>query len=274
MFGLLMSLSLPYILWQTYLNWRTRFKRIFWGLLLLSCIIFLLESLSRASMLFAAFILVGFIHGLKLNKKIYMFSISLMVFIAILLFNPAVIDKTIARYVYKTDTTVSLLNSREKPWERSYEGAAQGGWFGLGYGVSYDDNSDFDFEYGLTSAGYGREKGNSQLALLEETGIVGFILFALLIASTLAKLIKLFIRTRGSENRVLIGIIMGTFIGLISQSIFEAWWTSPMTQESIFFWTLIGIARGIEIVLSRKRIRHEKIEMETQNKQAVASTAY
>ena len=49
--------------------------------------------------------------------------------------------------------------------------------------------------FGLTAIGYGREKANSQLAVLEETGFVGGILYVILIASIGRELFYAYRRT-------------------------------------------------------------------------------
>lgn len=72
-------------------------------------------------------------------------------------------------------------------WEPSYKAALNGGLTGLGYGISDPDillpgtGSHYDGER------YVREKGNSVLALIEEVGFTGLILFLLPLMYVLKK---------------------------------------------------------------------------------------
>ena len=125
-----------------------------------------------------------------------------------------------------------------------------GGWLGFGYGAS-EGKTEFSLTSTLISNHYGREKGNSQLAILEETGIIGFILYLIVVLLLTLKLFILFVRSKDPEIRALIGLLAGAFFGMILHSSFEAWWNSPGSPESIYFWTLVGIIKGLEILNSK-----------------------
>lgn len=135
-----------------------------------------------------------------------------------------------------------ILFSRRDPWEESYNGALQGGWFGLGYGASYGDTG---FSGGLTAVGYGREKCNSQLAVIEETGIVGGVFYVILIFTIFAELLRGVKRAVEPEARMEIALITGLASGLLLQSMFEAWWTSPGSVESALFWSTVGVGSAL-----------------------------
>ena len=83
-----------------------------------------------------------------------------------------------------TEQGTSIIYSRQSAWDVSWNMAKQGGWFGAGYGVSVDRGS---FRGGLTAVGYGREKGNTQLAIMEETGIVGLAIHVLIVFSVVGR---------------------------------------------------------------------------------------
>ena len=265
MFGTLLAMSLPFLLWNGYKNWTKTTHRIKWIVLIGSCLMFLVLSLSRSAIMAAALTSLGFLINLNLNKKIYFLSLSIIFVFIVFAINPSLVTNTLTKYLYKAGLptqTQSLFFTRKTSWESSYDGAVQGGWFGLGYGISNGKDNDFSLSSRLTSQGYGREKGNSQLAIVEETGLVGFMIYTLLIFTIAIKLAKLHINAHTREDKILIGIVSGIFMGLLAQSCFEAWWTSPGSPESVYFWTLVGVIRGLEIVMRKREIRQNIYHLE------------
>jgi len=150
---------------------------------------------------------------------------------------PNLSDSTIQRNIYKDADEGSVFYTRESPWEDSYEAAVAGGMLGLGYGVTY---GDYDFEPGLTATNYGREKGNAQLAIVEETGIVGLILYAAMIGLLFWELVTGFLAARSEDFKIMLGLVMGTLFGLTVHSFFEAWWVAPGSVEFGLFWAIAG----------------------------------
>ena len=108
---------------------------------------------------------------------------------------------------------------------------------------------------GFTAYGYGREKGNSQLAVMEELGLIGLGLYVALLATLLSYLAHTFQRIRMRDEKVAFGIVTGAIIGMIVSSVFEAWWVAPGSPEAPFFWGLIGIALGLgRVALQRQNV--------------------
>lgn len=255
LFGMLVTMSIPYVLWKTYINKYNKKKYFIWMFLLLSSLYFLMLSMSRASMIAVILTFIGFTISLKMTKKTLLLITSLFLGLSIIALNPSAVDNIITvskLYLYKSSSQGDFLYSRRQVWDQSLTGASEGGWIGLGYGVSWG-KEEFNWDHRLTSTAYGREKGNSQLAILEETGIIGFILYLFIISIIFFKLINLHLRVVNPEHKVLIGIIAGLFLGLIVQSGFEGWWDSPGSPEFFYTWILIGVVRGLEI-LSRHNL--------------------
>jgi O-antigen ligase len=119
-----------------------------------------------------------------------------------------------------------------------------GGWAGVGYGISAGWETG-DFQAGVTSVGYGREKGNSQLAIVEETGLVGLGLSLLVVVVVFRKLARGYRAAPSRDAKVLIGLVMGTLAGLLVQSVFEAWWDAPGSPEFVLFWVMTGVGLGV-----------------------------
>jgi hypothetical protein len=92
---------------------------------------------------------------------------------------------------------------------------------GAGQSDHRKDTSGFDF--GLTAFGYGREKGNTQLAIMEELGLIGLWLYGLLLASLFGHLARTFKRFQTRDDKVAFGIVTGAILGMTVNSVFEAW---------------------------------------------------
>jgi O-antigen ligase len=86
--------------------------------------------------------------------------------------------------------TQSITETRLPLWNASYQAALEGGIFGLGYGVSHPEIQSGGMGDHNENGRFVREKGNSILAMIEEVGIVGLILFVLPIFLTLFYLIQ------------------------------------------------------------------------------------
>ncbi|HLB43355.1 MAG TPA: O-antigen ligase family protein [Gammaproteobacteria bacterium] len=255
MLGFYMAASLPFFIWKTYLE-KVNTKKYFIRLLLvLACVYFLMASMSRGAIAATLATLMGFMFSLNLNKKVLLLSFLIFILTNLFVFYPDKIIDTVGRYIFKNAYSIKysheLFASRKLAWQQSYDAAVEGGWLGLGYGASVGD-TNFNFDYGLSSRHYGREKGNSQLAIVEETGMVGLILYSGLLIILIFKLYKLYTKVNNPSQRVLVGILFGTLIGMIIQSIFEGWWDAPAGPETIYFWLLVGIISGLEIAIGKR----------------------
>jgi O-antigen ligase len=194
-------------------------------------------------MLTVGMIGIGFCLSLKLRRTGFV-----LVFIAAALLlaaaaSSAVIGTAYNDYILKgNDQESGVLHSRRDVWAKSYENAEAGGWVGVGYGVTVGDTA---FQGGLTSVGYGREKGNAQLAIIEETGLVGLSLYLFVLLTLFTRLIAAHMREKNSDLKVALGIITGSLAGFTVMSFFEAWWVSPGSPESAYFWSLAGVGLGL-----------------------------
>lgn len=129
---------------------------------------------------------------------------------------------------YKGDDTP--YSTRQHIFSDSWKAAQLGGLFGIGYGVSHPDiknnaaGSRFD-----ENGRYIREKGNSFLALVEETGVIGFVLY-LLPLSVVLLIIK---RLKKSVFQSV--MILPAFTSIFFHAQFEGWMTGV---TSIFLFIL------------------------------------
>ena len=250
-FGGLCAFCIPYLLWNIYKNWNNKRKRLLFCVITALITWFLLLSFSRSAIIVSLIITLFFSLSLKL-KNTYIASLICGLFIVILLVSTSEKFNDIAQsYIYKNTTHTNAFSSRDGVWKDSYNAAIQGGAFGLGYGVSAKLKSYHFQDKSLQSSGYGREKGNSQLAIIEETGLIGLVLYTILLIISLTQFFMFYFKLSG-DKKVLMGILLGAMCGFIVQSTVEAWWGSPAAPETIYFWTLFGVIRGVMLTATKE----------------------
>lgn len=255
MLGMLASMGLPYAVWRVYSSGRPGACRRSYFVsvgLLIALVIIELHSMSRASSLVMGAILIVYLLAQQERRKaIYVLAI-IMVAIAAVLVAPDSIHDNFWRFAHKGNPNGDILFSRRSLWEVSYEQALRGGWFGGGYGVTIGETR---FGGGLIAFGYGREKGNTQLAIMEELGLIGLWLYGLLLASLFVHLGRTFKQLQTRDDKVAYGIVTGAILGMTVNSVFEAWWVAPGSPECSYFWGLVGIALGMGRVATKARQR-------------------
>jgi O-antigen ligase len=236
--GLIMGcICWPVLLWRLILPAnRRKSPRHFIALCV--CGALLVLSLSRASMTAAAvtsmFLLVG-------AKRYRMLLVGVSLFAAILLnmflVAPQRFESASEGLMYKKGESGNLLDSRQKPWERSVATFREHPWLGLGFGAA--DNST-ESRFAFATQGYlNRERGSSYLTMLETTGIIGTLVFALLILAIVREIWRVFswLRRTAKVNQpavVAAAIILG---GLVNAA-FEDWMLAVGYYMSVIFWIL------------------------------------
>jgi O-antigen ligase len=237
--GAMIVMSLPVLLWIAYKERKKPLARWIWIALVAVALAVLMRTGSRASTLGAAMVLIFFFMSSKIRVAVFY---SLLIIGALLIaasVDAELIHGTYHDYLLKGQTEKQgIFFSRERVWNKSYENAIAGGWFGAGYGVTIGDTV---FEGGLTAQTYGREKGNTELAIVEETGMVGLTLYVILLLTLFTPLISAYIGEKDRDAKVVLGLITGSLCGITVTSLFEAWWVAPGSPESVFFWGLAGV---------------------------------
>ena len=180
-------------------------------------LLLLLFSYSRASMLALVFALVVML--LMVNKKKGLAAAAILLCAGVILYSFVPAVKNIALKNFNT-----VGESRMLMWQFSAMGAKDGGLTGLGYGISDQalkvDDPLIHLENGIKR----RETGSSTLALIEETGIIGLILFAAMAVFILNSLIEKY-REEKPENIWQVVLPIGMFAAFILHAQFEGWMT-------------------------------------------------
>lgn len=236
--------ALPPALWEFYRPHQAHWQRLLgWSLAPLLGVI-ILTTFSRASILAALAVVVCFLLGTGLRRYALLLAGVLGPAMVAAVAFPDTLDKLQTLYVYKgaVDEDISVIFSRIDVWQESLDGARDGGAIGLGFGVS---SGYTDFDGGLSSSEYGREKGNTALAVLEELGIAGFALYLGLLVLALWRIGRGAWRAQDPHNRVMLALIFGILTGLTINAQFEAWFLSPGAYLTPVFWTLFGLGLGL-----------------------------
>jgi O-antigen ligase len=195
------------------------FSRLSFFILLLTanCLLITL-TYSRAAILAFG---VGIITYLLLtkSKKILLLLFSITALLLVFYFTVPFIQNSIVKVLNKDG--VNVLGRRTVLWEPSFEAAKMGSIFGLGYGVSAPDiktpiKTGSHYEDGR----YVREKGNSVLAMIEETGFIGLFVFLLPVLFTIIKLFN----NKFSLLTTHYSLLTSALAAMLVHSQFEAWW--------------------------------------------------
>jgi O-antigen ligase len=148
-------------------------------------------------------------------------------------------------FLYKGKPAQGLLGSRKGPWEQTVSAIKAHPWFGTGFGTSVSDRSAAFFE--LTRSQFIdsrmiREHGNSYLAILEWSGLLGVAPFYLLALSVAVKAGKslVWLRRAGTVSSPLVPAAAIIIAGLIGAA-FEDWLFAVGYYLCVFFWSLAFI---------------------------------
>lgn len=239
--GMLCLAVLPLGLWEFHSRDRRGVKKYASILLLIGIFLLLITTQSRASMLGAAVVCIAFLWGARLER--YFIFLVIMTFGALLmpLILPEFTESLINRYVYK-GAGENLLHTREAAWALSFDAAQAGGLYGLGFGVAYGETN---FNVGFSIGGYGREKGNTLLAIAEELGLIGVVLYLLLVGSVLLRIFSVAAIMNHPNRRILLAICGGAIAGFVVNSQFESWWLGPGAALTPVFWGMVGIGLAL-----------------------------
>lgn len=244
MFGSMLAMCSPFLLWQIHSHWRSPRQRAIWLVLGALGLYYLFAARSRGAMIVVMCGLLGLFFSLRMSRKLQLTIVLVGLGMGGVLFATGMLRQFQEIIIFKNSgiEEQGILFTRALVWEESYELAKKGGWIGGGYGVTIGDGN---FDGGLTAVGYGREKGNSQMAIIEETGLIGLMIY-------LSSLIVLFVHLGRKAlewpegpMRTMLGIVTGVLFGMVMHSVFEAWWVAPASAESVYFWTMAGVALGL-----------------------------
>ena len=247
----------------------------FAGLLLSLNLLVLALTYSRSAILSLIF---GVIVYLILNKnwKVLSYSFIVLAIVTLIIYITPAFNNFVDKIIKKDFPEV--YSSRMWMWEPSYKAALEGGLFGLGYGISHPDIRSGEDSDRYENGRLVREKGNSTLALIEEAGLVGALLFIL-------PMIYLLFRYRDARCQMLdknnvsgnrnpessiehpaspsslhydeasitllpttYSLLSAALAAFLLHSQFEAWWVGVGSVQLPLFFIYIGLLTGYQQV--------------------------
>ena len=148
-------------------------------------------------------------------------------------------------FLYKGKPGEGLLGSRIRPWDETMTVIKKHPWFGSGFGTSVSGQSAIDFEFTRSrfiESRMVREHGNSYLAIMEWSGLLGVFPFYLLVLVTAwqAKRALSQLRRSGNIGSPAVPAAAVIIAGVIGAG-FEDWLFAVGYYVSVFFWVMAFI---------------------------------
>jgi len=236
--GLIMGcICWPVLLWRfILLRARHEYPRRFIALFV--CGALLLLSLSRASLTAACVISMFLLVGARRYRTLLMgVSLFAAILLNTFLVMPERFQNASDTLMYKKGDRGNVMDSRNKPWERSLRTFRDHPWLGVGFGAA-DNSSEWRFGY-ATQGQLSRERGSSYLTMLETTGILGTLPCALLLLGLIREILRVFfwLRRTGKVNQPAVVAAAIILAGLVN-GVFEDWMFAVGYYMSVIFWVL------------------------------------
>jgi O-antigen ligase len=202
-------------------------------------ILIMMETHSRAA-LAALFVLVllSSRQTTTTGRMQIVYMVSSLVVLTYVLSGSTLFNRLYYTYIQKNRSQV--FASRGEQMSDSWQAAREGGIFGAGFGVSIGVSRYWD--EGSTFSSAAREKGNSTFAIVEETGVIGLLLYSVILF-TLYVLLRRARQTNDPEQRFIAVLAMGYFVASLIHGQFEAWFLSFGPDVSVY-WGTLGLAIG------------------------------
>jgi O-antigen ligase len=235
--GASIMLTCPWLIYELKRCWNNRWRRRWLLALSVSIVVVMLATHSRAAL--CAFLILPALSArqLKVGRKVTLAYLALLALILTYALRPEYFNIVYQSYVAKRSD--NIMASRGNQMEDSWAAAKEGGIFGEGFGVSVGVSRYWEW---TTFSRVSREKGNSMLAIVEETGLVG-LGFYLAVLLALYMALRKFSRTSDADQKFISNIAMGFFVAALVHGQFEAWFLSFGPDVSVY-WATIGMALG------------------------------
>lgn len=227
--GSVAALSMLISLGQSYTVDISRNEKIFYILVALMSFTMMLLAGSRAAVLgvLSAFVAYFFkMYQLRLGKFFQAIFIALFILVA----SAGVWSDFTDTLNFKTsasiESTGGVTSSRDDYWGYRVKEFKESPLYGVGFSV---------IRYGVVSESGGVEPGSSWLALFSMTGVLGGILFVLLIISLLKKLFFY------QSTKTTVPFLFAMLIFFMVHWLFEGYMLASGTFESFYAWLILGV---------------------------------
>lgn len=254
--GAIMAVAVtPMLLWG-FLTAETPQRKLLLNIELVLSWILLLSSYSRASIggaAAAAFLICVSLRQNRLLLKGTAAAMLIAIFVTIVFprdADSATVNSgsVVSTFIYKGKEDQGFLGSRIGPWRETWNVIRDKPWFGSGFGTSQisQDMTKLDYAAHHIDSWVAREHGNSYLAILEWTGLLGVVPFYFLAALAAANAGRVFLWVRRTSNAFSPALPAAAIIvaGLVD-AMFEDWLFAVGYYVCVFFWSISFILADI-----------------------------
>ena len=262
--GAIMAVAcIPVLLWG-FLTAQARTRRLRLGIELVIALLLLFNSFARAAIL--ASVVSSVLVCLSLRQyRLLIKGIGLAVLVAIcaVLFVPQQAEapswngsESIGSvFLYKGKREMGVFGSRRSVWQQTWNVIRENPWFGSGYGTSEtsEDMTKLAYAAHHIDSWVIREHGNSYLAIIEWTGLLGVVPFYALLALAVRNAGLVFSWARRTQDAFSPAIPAAAIVvaGLIDAA-FEDWMFAVGYYLCVFFWVMAFIL--VDVMPSRGAI--------------------
>ncbi|MBS1850852.1 MAG: O-antigen ligase family protein [Acidobacteria bacterium] len=148
-------------------------------------------------------------------------------------------DSLTTVYLYKGRRTEGMFGSRRSVWDETTAAIQAHPWFGTGFGTSAVSGEASYTPMFSSSAQTTREHGNSYLAIVEWTGLLGVLPFLalVLLVGLYVKRVFRWLRNDGQVVSPIVPLAAVLAAGLVD-TVFEDWLFAPGYYLCLLFWVL------------------------------------
>jgi O-antigen ligase len=259
--GAVMAVAcIPVLLWG-FLRAQARTRKLRLGTELMMALLLLFSSFSRASII-AAMISSLLVCVTLREYRVLIRGTAIVVLLAIcaVVLVPRQTDapswngsESIGSvFLYKGKREQGVFGSRRTVWQQTWNVIRDKPWFGSGFGTSHvsSDMTKLDYAARHIDSWVIREHGNSYLAIIEWTGLLGVLPFYALLFLAARNAASVFSWVRRSQDAFSPAIPAAAIIvaGLIDAA-FEDWMFAVGYYLCVFFWVMAFIL--VDVMPSR-----------------------
>jgi O-antigen ligase len=234
--------AVPAMLWGVLVSDRLLLRRRRTFALGLSLLL-LFSSYARAGIVAAGVACMLLCVGLgqyRLLAKVVAASLALASLAAALLpLSSGPAESLTSAFLYKGHREEGILGSRKSVWDQTLSVIGEHPWFGSGFGtsvVTFEDPAEPGGEF-KSAAETTREHGNSYLAIVEGTGILGALPFLMLVMLTVVNIMRVTVWMRRSRDPCFPSVLLAAVLAAgLANAAFEDWLFAPGYYLCVLFW--------------------------------------
>ena len=181
-------------------------------------------------------------------------------------------DSVASVYLYKGKQGEGFWGSRRGPWQQTWDVVREKPWFGSGFGTSSvtGDMTSLQYVAHHVSTWVIREHGNSYLAILEWTGLLGVVPFFALVALMAMNAGRVFVWLRRTQDVFSPAVPAAAIVVAgLCDAMFEDWLFAVGYHLCIFFWAMAFIL--VDLIPRQAVVYSPNLSMASDAYYAVAS---